>query len=144
MIELIAVAYVTCSDLRVVDGDTIKCDGQNMRLLGDGEPFVSGIDAPETGGRAKCEQERGLAQDAKKRLTQLSKTPGLKIENSGAVDRFDRPLVRLRLPDGRTAETIMIQATQSSGRQATSAPGAVENSRGDGACPNWSLLSFQS
>ncbi|MBB4255736.1 hypothetical protein FHT69_006627 [Rhizobium sp. BK008] len=25
-----------------IDGDTVKCDGQNMRLLGEGVPFVSG------------------------------------------------------------------------------------------------------
>lgn len=109
MIELIAAAYITCDDLRVVDGDTIKCDGQNMRLLGEGEPFVSGIDAPETGGRARCEQEKRLGQDAKNRLQQLIKTPGLKIEDSGSADRSGRPLIRLRLPDGRTAETLLIQ-----------------------------------
>ena len=109
MIELVAVAYISCADLRIVDGDTIKCDGQNMRLLGDGEPFVSGIDAPETGSRARCEQEKRLGHDARKRLQQLVKTPGLKIEDSGSVDRSGRPLIRLRLPDGRTAETVMIQ-----------------------------------
>jgi len=109
LIELIGVAYIMCADLRIVDGDTIKCDGQHMRLLGDGEPFVSGVDAPETGSQAKCEQEKMLGQAAKKRLQQLIKTPGLRIENSQSVDRSGRPLVRLRLPDGRTAETIMIQ-----------------------------------
>lgn len=109
MIELIAAAYINCTHLHVVDGDTIKCDGQNMRLLGDGEPFVSGIDAPETGGRARCEQEKRLGNDAKKRLQQLIKTPGLKIEDSLSADRSGRPLVRLRLPDGRTAEALMIQ-----------------------------------
>jgi endonuclease YncB( thermonuclease family) len=110
VLELIAASYIACADLRVVDGDTIKCDGQNMRLLGDGEPFVSGIDAPETS-RAKCDQERKLGNEAKQRLSQLLKTPGIKIEDSGARDTTQqkRPLVRLRLPDGRFAETIMIQ-----------------------------------
>jgi micrococcal nuclease len=129
MIELIAITLIACADLRVIDGDTIKCDGQNMRLLGDGEPYVSGVDAPETGNRAKCDQERRLARDAKQRLSQLLKTPGITIEDSGARDTTQQmqPLVRLRLPDGTFAETIMIQrkAMPSSGRQATSGRGAV-------------------
>ena len=79
-------------------------------LLGEGEPFVSGTDAPETS-RAKCDQERKLGNEAKQRLSQLLKTPGIKIEDLGVRDTTQqkRPLVRLRLPDGRFAETIMIQ-----------------------------------
>ncbi|MEW9837994.1 thermonuclease family protein [Mesorhizobium marinum] len=107
MIELIAVTLIACSDLRVVDGDTIKCNGQNMRLLGDGEPFVSGVDAAEIR-RAKCEQEKRLGQDAKKRLQQLMKTPGIMIEDSRAVDRTGRPLIRVRLPNGKTAGQTLI------------------------------------
>ncbi len=108
MIELVAIAYMACADLRVVDGDTIRCSGQNMRLLGDGEPYVSGVDAPEIG-RAKCDQERKLGQDAKKRLTQLLKTPGVKIEDSRAVDRSGRPLIRGRLPNGKTVGQTLIE-----------------------------------
>ncbi|MBX3584747.1 MAG: thermonuclease family protein [Rhizobiaceae bacterium] len=78
-----------------------------MRLLGDGEPFVSGVDAPEIG-RAKCEQEKRLGQDAKKRLQQLVKSPGIKIEDSLAVDNSDRPLVRVRLSNGKTAGQTLI------------------------------------
>lgn len=26
---------IICASLSVVDGDTVKCDGQNMRLLGE-------------------------------------------------------------------------------------------------------------
>lgn len=107
MIELVALAYITCADLRVIDGDTIKCDGQNMRLLGDGEPYVSGVDAAEIS-RAKCEQEKRLGQDAKKRLQQLVKTPGIKIEDSRAVDSSGRPLIRIRLPNGKTAGQTLI------------------------------------
>lgn len=47
---------IICASLTVVDGDTVKCDGQNMRLLGAGVPFVSGIDTPEIGSR-KCIKE---------------------------------------------------------------------------------------
>lgn len=62
---------VSCASLIVIDGDTIKCDGQNMRLLGSGVPFKSGVDAPEMGSRAKCAYERDLALKAKARLKEL-------------------------------------------------------------------------
>ncbi|WP_336057664.1 hypothetical protein [Nitratireductor sp. CH_MIT9313-5] len=39
---------ITRAALLAVDGDTMKCDGQNMRLLGLGAPNVEGIDTPET------------------------------------------------------------------------------------------------
>lgn len=58
---------IICASLTVVDGDTVKCAGQNMRLLGEGVPFVSGIDTPEIGSHAKCMKERKLALIAKGR-----------------------------------------------------------------------------
>ncbi|WP_259671198.1 MULTISPECIES: hypothetical protein [unclassified Rhizobium] len=57
--------------LTAVDGDTVKRDGQNMRLLREGVPFVSGIDTPEIGSHAKCIKERKLALIAKGRLKEL-------------------------------------------------------------------------
>ena len=44
MIALLAATILSCSPLVAVDGDTIKCSGQNMRLIGDGIPCRSGID----------------------------------------------------------------------------------------------------
>ena len=38
-----------CLTLMAVDGDTVKCNEQNLRDMGDGAPFVSGFDAPEIG-----------------------------------------------------------------------------------------------
>nr|WP_260686673.1 hypothetical protein [Rhizobium bangladeshense] len=32
---LIIAGLIICASLTAVDGDTVKCDGQNMRLLGD-------------------------------------------------------------------------------------------------------------
>lgn len=43
---------ILCASLTAVDGDTVKCDGQNMRLLGEGVPLVSGIDTPDRQGQA--------------------------------------------------------------------------------------------
>lgn len=109
MITLLAATILSCSTLTVVDGDTIRCSGQNMRLIGDGVPFKTGIDTPEIG-RAKCERERMLGREAKKRLAELIQDPGLRIEDTGFRDDTAqrRPLVRIRLSDGRLAENILL------------------------------------
>lgn len=101
---------VPCVLLVVIDGDTVKCDGQNMRLLGGGVPFKSGVDAPELGSRAKCELERDLALKAKARLKELLLAGVPRIEDSGARDRTRsrRPLVNIYLPDGREAGQVLI------------------------------------
>jgi micrococcal nuclease len=96
-----------CASLTAVDGDTVKCDGQNLRDMGDGAPFVSGYDTPEIGRNAECERENAAGIQAKRRMAELIRTPGLIIEDSGRVDRFDRPLVVLRLPDGRTIGSVL-------------------------------------
>lgn len=110
MITLLAATILSCSTLSAVDGDTIRCNGQNMRLIGDGVPFKTGIDTPETGGRAKCERERMLAKAAKQRLAELIQDPDLRIEDTGFRDKTSqrRPLVRIRLSDGKLAENILL------------------------------------
>ena len=99
---------MTCAVLSVVDGDTVSCDGQNLRPMGAGAPYVAGFDTPEPGGRAECLAERMLAELASRRMAELLATPGLQIEDSGEVDRFERPLVWLRLPDGSTIGEALI------------------------------------
>lgn len=101
---------VACASLVVIDGDTIKCDGQNMRLLGGGVPFKSGVDAPEMGSRAKCEFERDLALKAKARLKELLLNGVPRIEDSGARDTTPkrRPLINIYLPDGRETGRVLI------------------------------------
>ncbi|UIK18021.1 thermonuclease family protein [Rhizobium leguminosarum] len=93
---------IICASLTVVDGDTVKCDGQNMRLLGEGVPFVSGIDTPEIGSHAKCIKEQKLALIAKGRLKELLAEKGLRIVFSGATDRTrtHRPLVNIYRTNG--------------------------------------------
>ncbi|UIY25899.1 hypothetical protein LZK76_10905 [Rhizobium leguminosarum] len=57
--------------LRIADRrrrDTVKCDEQNMRLRGEGLPFVSGIDTPEIG---VAREVRKLALIAKGKLKEL-------------------------------------------------------------------------
>lgn len=84
---------IVCSALSVVDGDTIKCDGQNMRLLGEGIVDVRGIDTPELR-EWKCEKERKLAKLARNRLKELLKGERPKIVAKGE-DKFGRPLVNI-------------------------------------------------
>lgn len=91
---------IVCATLTVYDGDTIKCNGYRMRLLGEGKPFVSGVDTPEISYKAKCpkELEKGLA--AKHRLQALLHEKGIKIVFSGAHDRSGRPLINIYRADG--------------------------------------------
>ncbi len=99
---------VFCASLSAVDGDTIRCDGQNMRIMGPGRPHVSGIDAPESRG-ARCQAERMLADLATRRLEQLLASEGTQVEDSGERDRWNRPLVWVRLADGRTAGEVLLE-----------------------------------
>nr|WP_197708164.1 thermonuclease family protein [Hartmannibacter diazotrophicus] len=98
-----------CASLIAVDGDTVKCDGVNMRDMGDGGPFVSGYDTPEIY-HPKCQQELELARAAKARMAELLRTPGVEVVYSGKKDKTPshRPLVWVRLPDGRSIGSILI------------------------------------
>lgn len=93
---------LTCIALTAVDGDTVKCDGVNLRPMGDGAPYVSGFDTPEVRQHADCPLENHLGVLATARMSTLLQTPGLVIEDSGEKDRYGRPLVTLRFPDGTT------------------------------------------
>jgi micrococcal nuclease len=101
---------IICVTLVAIDGDTIKCDGVNMRAMGDGAPFVSGFDTPEIWTR-ECQAELELGRRAKIRMQELLDTPGMKVYDSGEVDKTEqrRPLVWIVLPDGRTAGSILIE-----------------------------------
>lgn len=104
---LVSAAVISCLSLSAVDGDTIKCNGQNMRIMGDGQPFKSGVDAPEIG-KAECAKERLLGEQAKLRLSELLRIEGMQVVDSGKRDRFKRPLIWIRLPNGGTAGATLI------------------------------------
>ena len=97
-----------CAVLTAVDGDTVKCDGENLRIMGNGAPYESGIDAPEIGRRADCPEEDRRGQLAKARISEYLNTRGIVVENSGVKDPYDRYLVALRLPDGTTVGQRLI------------------------------------
>lgn len=105
----IAYTVIACASLIAVDGDTIRCDGETMRLLGSGAPYVSGVDWPEV--ERKCLAERMLAQLAGKRLQELLSQPDVTVESSVERDSTlpRRLLVRVRLEDGRFAGQGLIE-----------------------------------
>ena len=101
-------ALLVCASLTAVDGDTVKCDRQSLRPMGDGAPFVSGFDTPEVGRWSHCPEENHMGLLAAARMSELLQTPGLVVENSGERDRHGRLLVVLRLPDGSTVGQRLI------------------------------------
>ncbi|MBB2670706.1 UNVERIFIED_ORG: endonuclease YncB(thermonuclease family) [Rhizobium esperanzae] len=102
---------ILCASLTAVDGDTVRCNGQLMRLLGEGIPFISGIDTPEIGSHAKCLKERKLALIAKGRLKELLADKGLRVIFSGAVDKTQthRPLVNIYRANGEEIGKKMLR-----------------------------------
>ncbi len=100
---------LVCATLLAVDGDTIKCNGMNMRDMGNGRPFVSGYDTPEIF-NPKCQEELELGRAAKARMTELLATPGVQVWDSGQRDksRSKRPLVWVTLPDGRAIGSVLL------------------------------------
>lgn len=95
-----AAGLVTAA-LVVVDGDTVRdpATGQRLRL--------ERIDAPERGHRAACLAEHALGERVAARLEGLV-AGGVVVEYSGRADRWNRPLVTLRLPDGRAAGDVLV------------------------------------
>ena len=56
----------------IIDGDTVRIDGQPYRLVG--------FDTPENGLTARCQRERDLAARATLRLRQIVAKGGLQLE----------------------------------------------------------------
>ncbi|MEL6388390.1 MAG: thermonuclease family protein [Pseudomonadota bacterium] len=81
-------AFAQAGTLTVVDGDTLRLNGERLRLIG--------IDAPETGHRAQCAHERLLGESAKRRLAQLIQG-GVTLRYDGA-GFYGRPLVHVHSP----------------------------------------------
>lgn len=82
---------------RAVDGDTIRCGEQRVRL--------AGLDAPELRGR--CEAERRLAVAATERLSGLLEE-GVRLHSSGQ-DRYGRRLAVVRDPQGEDVALVLIR-----------------------------------
>lgn len=105
-----AYALLVCAALSAVDGDTIRCNGERMRDMGDGAPYAAGFDAPELT-KPRCAAELAWAKQAKARYAELLKSPGVTVRDSGERDatRSYRRLVVVRLKDGRALGTILMK-----------------------------------
>lgn len=108
MLSLVSAVLLSCWSMSVHDGDTIKCDGQLLRLMGSGSPNIQGVDTPELTSK-NCKAELGKARKSRDRLKELVAMPGTVIEHSGSLDKSGRPLVRVKLKDGRYAEDILLE-----------------------------------
>jgi endonuclease YncB( thermonuclease family) len=98
---LAAAAALWQPGIRVVDGDTVDHGFWRWRL--------EGFDAPETGSRARCHEERVLGQSAKLRLAEAvgdGKAVLVPVGPVWRVDRYGRRLGRLAI-DGRDAGDIL-------------------------------------
>jgi endonuclease YncB( thermonuclease family) len=80
-----------------VDGDTLRVDGQLVRLVG--------LDAPEL--HARCAVELELAQAARDRLRELV-AGGVNLEYLNARDRYGRLLAIARQPNGYNVADVLI------------------------------------
>lgn len=80
-------AIFLCLALHVVDGDTIRCGDERIRLFG--------IDAPDTDchGRRYCRQDRKAALAAKEALERLTEAHETRCERLG-YDRYRRTVAR--------------------------------------------------
>jgi len=97
-ILLIAAPVDARAGCRVVDGDSLVCGRERIRIMG--------LDAPELRGR--CPAEVRLARAARTRMQQLVAS-GISIDRRGR-DRYGRTLAVVRVRGGRDVAGIMIRA----------------------------------
>lgn len=88
------------SRLTVVDGDTVRLAGADIRLVG--------FDTPETY-RAQCDAERARGDAATDRLRELlARASSARLAYLPRRDQYGRDLARLML-DGRDVADIMVE-----------------------------------
>ena len=82
---------------RAVDGDTLHCGEQRIRIVG--------LDAPELRGR--CHEEKRLAEAATERLGVLIAN-GVTLSPSGR-DRYDRVLAVVKDSEGQDVARVLVR-----------------------------------
>ncbi len=82
----------------VVDGDTIRLNGERIRL--------QDIDTPETH-RARCSSEQARGDRATERLTELMNSGDVAVEAGSGRDRYGRQL-RTVTRDGRSVGDTLV------------------------------------
>lgn len=96
-----ATLVLITAGLIAVDGDTMKFQDTGERLR------LEMIDAPERGHSADCDSEAALAEIATVRMAELLEL-GVIIEGGDRRGGYGRPLVVLRLSDGRSVGDVLI------------------------------------
>ncbi len=81
-----------------VDGDTLRCGRERVRLVG--------LDAPELQGR--CARERRLAVAARDRLNGIVLRGGITLQRQRRPDRYGRTLAVVRDRQGRDVAAVLI------------------------------------
>lgn len=90
---------ILLSGVRVIDGDTIDVRGERVRILN--------IDTPERGKRARCSQERVLAERASRALrSRIQAARSMELERDGR-DRYGRTLARVYLDGDDVGEELI-------------------------------------
>lgn len=77
-------AIATALTIAVIDADTLRVDGDPVRIIG--------LDAPESGARAKCDAERMLAAVATAEAERIVASETVRIAPSGDIDVYGRTL----------------------------------------------------
>lgn len=99
MIATVAALAILLSGVRVIDGDTIDVRGERIR--------IENIDTPERGDRARCAQERVLAEQASRELrSRVQRASRIELERSG-LDRYGRTLALVYLDGADVGEDLI-------------------------------------
>jgi micrococcal nuclease len=94
-------APLTSADrISVYDGDTIRVNGERIRILG--------LDTPEYGNNARCRSEAVTAEEAKQALRRLIARGDVTISRRG-TDRYGRTLARVTVDGRDVADTLIAQ-----------------------------------
>lgn len=88
---------VSAQRCQAVDGDTLRCGGELVRLMD--------FDSAEHLGHARCPRERRLGALAARRMARLA-AGGLELEPHGR-EKYGRLLARAYAPDGRPVASLM-------------------------------------
>lgn len=114
----------------IIDGDTFAIAAQWSPYDIGWKIRVRGIDAPEQGGRAQCEQEETLAIQAERRTKELIRASGnaVTLKNVEHDKYGGRLLADVYLKDGESLGDILLEE------------GLAEPYEGRGPKQNWCVL----
>lgn len=86
--------------ISVYDGDTIRLGDERIRIVG--------LDTPELGHRAQCQEEAVAAEQAKQALIAEFARGNVALERQG-TDRYGRTLARVTVDGRDVADTLIAQ-----------------------------------